>query len=419
MVVGVTKKMSAANTVWAIAVTLAAATLISAAQTDQRGASQSPAVAAGKELTGQPRDGANSQTPDSITLIDSSFPPTTVKGGKVSGTVFMSAPNCASRQTSLTIALRTALGTVVTPTEIALTEKTATSSSAICGVPFIFSLPALAADQFPVSGWLAVTDLTPGAASSAENHLTNTKPIEIKAIFGENTGADWSLLGYSLMAAVLAVSLVVVVAVAREGGVRVLGHRMGSPTWSFADSWSSTLTIGGALLTSVVSFAGLPDQGHTLSKKTYGIMSLALAGLIALAPGVYGVFRKAVQTKNELGVSVVQYQGFVILFLLAAVFTVTGVLAQLGLLRLLFHDVAIAGLLSPKTADFFGNLFWVLQVLLLLYAAFSAVQTIHTQSTPKGNVDGTPPQRPFRNGVLLDAESAKAVQKSLPDWALL
>ncbi|HZF12324.1 MAG TPA: hypothetical protein VFE33_26345 [Thermoanaerobaculia bacterium] len=66
-----------------------------------------------------------------------------------------------------------------------------------------------------------------------------------------------------------------------------------------------------------------------MSKKTYVIVSLLLAAIVGLAPDVYSLFNRTVQTQDDSGTSVPQTQGYVVLFLAAALCTLTGVLAQL------------------------------------------------------------------------------------------
>jgi hypothetical protein len=139
---------------------------------------------------------------------------------------------------------------------------------------------------------------------------------------------------------------------------------------------------------------------------------------VALAPGVYNLFRKAVQTQSAAGVSGVQYQGRVVLFLVAGLFTMTGALAQLGVLSFLMDDIAAVGMLSPSTADFFKYLSIALQALLWVYAVASIVEAIHLQSTPAAEAVGSQPKRLLRAGIQGDATIAN-VKAALPDWPLL
>ncbi|MFL6259756.1 MAG: hypothetical protein ACJ76Y_08605 [Thermoanaerobaculia bacterium] len=199
-----------------------------------------------------------------------------------------------------------------------------------------------------------------------------------------------------------------------------MGNHPGLPgTWSFANSWSSNLTIAGTIVTNLVAFPGLPDHGDTLGKKTYIIVSLMLTALIGLAPGVYNLFSKTVQAKDDNGASAVQSQGYVCLFLSAAFLTMTGAIAQLGLIDLLLNDVAAAGTLSLATARFWHYLLVILQIALWAHAIVSMTKTIEMQSAPRNDAEGNQPSRILRAGIQLDAATVNNVRQQLPDWSLL
>jgi hypothetical protein len=68
-----------------------------------------------------------------------------------------------------------------------------------------------------------------------------------------------------------------------------------------------------------------------------------------------------------------------LMFLIAAIFTVTGALSQFELLRLMMGDLSTAGVLSQPTADRLRDLWRALQVATLIYAGVSLVQAVRTQ----------------------------------------
>src|SRR4029450_11891064 len=137
---------------------------------------------------------------------------------------------------------------------------------------------------------------------------------------------------------------------------------MGVPKWDFTQSWSSTLTVAGAALTGLFSYTGLPEHGHRFGKPSYALLSVLFAALIGLAPAVYNLVRVPVQLKRADETLDIQYQGFVVLFLLAGVLTMTGVLAQIGLLHELMADIGDADLLSRSASAAFGWLLCALPV---------------------------------------------------------
>lgn len=389
--------MTTAQTSLAVALALAASTLL-------------PGVQSGGNPAAPAQGGGAPQTSDAVTIVDTSFPAVMPDAdGKIHATVFVSNPAKVARTVSITIELRSALGARVEVASAAITPATqpVPASTPLHALAFVAAIPARPPEEFPLTGWIAVTT---AADAGDPASVSRGKAIEIKGILGRSTGADWPLLEFALLAAVAATLAGAIVAVSRDG-FAVLAHRMGRPTWTFADSWSSTLTVAGAMFTAVIGFAGLPDQGHMFSKRTYGILSLTLTGLIGLAPGIYNVFRKPVE-RQAGGVTTVQYQGFVAFFLLAVLFTMTGVVAQLGVLRALFTDLAAASVVSVETAEAFGKLFRGLQGLLLVYAAVSVAQTLRGQSIRT------------KKHLALEAAAVKAavaapVADPLPDWPLL
>lgn len=209
---------------------------------------------------------------------------------------------------------------------------------------------------------------------------------------------------------------------------RVLVLRMGTPGFTFTESWSSTLTIAGAILTTFLTFTGLPDYGHIMSKKTYTIASLLFAALIMLAPGVYALFRRTTQVKNETGTKTPQTQGLVLLFLAAAVLTTTGVLAQFKLLGALFSDLGSAGIVSIDTARTFRNICVVLQPVLIVYTGVSVYLTIREQAafevadtSQRAKYSAEAADAAVRGDKAGEAEAtaAAAVPAMRPGWQLL
>lgn len=219
-------------------------------------------------------------------------------------------------------------------------------------------------------------------------------------------GAEWPVFRDSFWVALAVVTTAALFIVATRG-FGVLLHRMGKPTWSFTDSWSSTITVGGALVTSLVGMTSLPDQGLALSKATYGVVSTILVALIGLAPGVYNLFRKGVDTQNVPGPPQVQYQGLVIMFLIAATFTLTGALGQLHLFCILLGDLKTAKVLSAPSTMSLGAVSVTLEVTIAVYGLVSLVQTVRAQTTAAPG------------GLFAYGLAPGAAARALPDWNLL
>ena len=346
--------------------------------------------------------------------MDSVFPPVTVgSDGSIRAKVFVK--NSGRAVKALPVALfRSASGKELKPSEIESPPPVDIPAGVSAfALPLSMPLPKLEPSDFPLNGWLILRD-----SQNPDKALTS-KAMEIKGVLGPSTGADRNLLKYALMFAVTGIALAGFISMLNGNGFKVLFHRMGKPEWKFESSWSSTITIVGSAVIPILTNYGAPEQGGILSKKSYLIVSLMLGALVLLAPGIYGLFSRTVQAKDNFGASVVESQGYVLLFLAAALFTMTGVLAQLGLLRLLFNDVAAAGVLSPSTARFWCDLLRGLQAILLIHAVASIVQTIRAQSLPTADAEGTQPRQIQRAGVQLNAATVGNVKPQLPGWSLL
>lgn len=344
-----------------------------------------------------------------VGLVDTN-PLTLIASGNttVHGTVFLTSQADADKTIALTCVLRSASGEQVPIVATNVGSNPLSPSKEPVPVRFGLTLSKRAPDDFPLTGYLTFT-FTDAAGTKGGKGSMKPLPITVKS--GMGSGAEWPLLRHAFMAAAIAIAFVAIVITVTDGR-GVLIHRMGKPLWSFTESWSSTVTIGAAVMTSLVGFAGLPEQGHTLSKSTYGVMSLITVGLIGLAPGVYNLFRKPVETEAVDGVpGPIQYQGLVVMFLVAALFTVTGALAQLGLLKFLVADLAVAGIVAQPTARALEVLWWGLQGVSLLYAVLSLLQTVKAQTTT--GADGAAAK------LFLRRRGAAARSTALPDWNLL
>lgn len=345
-----------------------------------------------------------------VGLVDTN-PLTLIATGNttVHGTVFLTNQADADRTIALTCVLRSASGEQVPIVATNVGSNPLSPSKEPVPVTFGLTLSKRAPDDFPLTGYITFTFTD--AAGTKGGPKGSMKPLAITVKSGKGGGAEWPLLRHAFMAAAIAIAFVAIFITVTEGR-GVLIDRMGKPLWSFTESWSSTVTIGAAVMTSLVGFAGLPEQGHTLSKSTYGVMSLITVGLIGLAPGVYNLFRKPVETEAVGGVPApVQYQGLVVMFLVAALFTVTGALAQLGLLKFLVADLAVAGIVAQPTATALEVLWWGLQGVSLLYAVLSLLQTVKAQTTQGADEAAAK--------LFLRGRGAAARSTALPDWTLL
>jgi hypothetical protein len=196
-----------------------------------------------------------------------------------------------------------------------------------------------------------------------------------------------------------------------------LFNRMGSPTWSFKESWASNLTLASGTLTTVLTFTALPEQTEHFSKIGYATLSFLCAALIGLAPIMYNFIRKPVDSVDATGQPVVQYQGYVGLFLLACLVTIWGVMGQLITLWFSLNEIWKAGLMLRPVIRLFQGLLIIAASMIVVYAAFSIYWTIEKQKVEKEVI------RNQALGSLRMKSSTTVVEAKvtpvLPDWALL
>jgi hypothetical protein len=349
-----------------------------------------------------------------VTFVDTVAPSLVASGRGVEGTVFVRNPTGVERTVSLAVTLRSAAGRSLGTIPASLPSNVVSASAQVFGLPFSIPLSGLKSDDFPLAGWLTLR--TSSKMGVDRSDVEEVATLEVKGIVNQTSDGDWPPLGLGALAAGGAV-LIGGMWVARKD-IGVLVQRMGSPTWSFTESWSSTMTIGGAILTSILGFAALPEQGHALSKKTYGMLSLLAAALVSLAPGVYNFFRVPTGTKTE-SQAAIQYQGYVLLFLAAAFLTLTGVLTQFGLLYLLFGDIARAGLVSMMTGLFFRVVTLILGILLWLHAVTSIVLAIESYSLAAGDCEERTAQEKGLQSRLRDPDLVAQMKRPLDSWPLL
>ena len=174
-----------------------------------------------------------------------------------------------------------------------------------------------------------------------------------------------------------------------------LFHRMGSPTWTFGDSWGTNIAFGGALLNVLIGFSALPEQTHYMSKIAYLCLSTIFAALIALAPSIYALLRTPVS-----GTQPPEYQGYVLFFALASGVTVWGALGQLATIGLLFAELADAKAFSQEVLVALVSVLGLVSVLLFLYGCRTVIQ-IATQQTK------------------LTKEAGGGAAQKLPAWSVL
>ncbi len=200
--------------------------------------------------------------------------------------------------------------------------------------------------------------------------------------------------------------------------------KMGSPTWSFKESWASNLTLASGALVTALTFTALPERTEHFSKTGYLTLTFIFAALIGIAPFVYNIVRKPVETVNPAGLPVVQHHGYVGLFLLACLLTIWGVIGQLITLWFNVDEIVRANLVVSDVVSMLKYILWAVGIMMLFYAGFSIGWTIDKQKIEKEATReraATERARAAAAGTEASRTAARVSveQPSLPDWSLL
>jgi hypothetical protein len=172
----------------------------------------------------------------------------------------------------------------------------------------------------------------------------------------------------------------------RTPGIR-LRSRIGGATWSFKDSWSSTLTAVGAILGTVLAVGGLIKDES--AKSDFAVNNLFFGVVIIVAVLLYNATRSELpvskdmsgneKTSQEPGGDT-QYKGWVWALLVACWFILWATLGQLWTLFRLLHYISHAESSIPQLLYVaFTILLVVSAVLSYLYVVKSVPWTIKNQ----------------------------------------
>lgn len=139
-----------------------------------------------------------------------------------------------------------------------------------------------------------------------------------------------------------------------------LGQRIGPASWSFGDSWASTLTAFGAILGALLLTMVLPESGRYTTVRTVALLDLIFGFLVVLAPFVYAATGSPVTLPpvSPDTTPVVSYEGRALTFLVAAAITLWAALGEIATL-----------VLASAELSFPGALFFVFATVLLAVAA--------------------------------------------------
>jgi hypothetical protein len=266
----------------------------------------------------------------------------------------------------------------------------------------------IASGSPPFVGYLEFTATRKGM--TGENIKTQVRQIRINP---PRPSSTLILVPLALAAIVCAISFLII---KRKVKKVKLKDRMGSVTWSY-NSWASNITIAGASLTTILTFAALPERTHHFSKTGYATLAFLFGVLVGLAPIIYNFVRVPVRKTDSDSKDEPHYQGFVGMFLVVCIFTIWGVAGQLSILGFSLDEIAIAGLTDKSIIDIFKALLWSVIGLMLIYASFSIYWTVKKQRDVEDVA--IKKAKANSNAALSESTIQETASQSLPKWSLL
>jgi hypothetical protein len=146
---------------------------------------------------------------------------------------------------------------------------------------------------------------------------------------------------------------------------------MGASQWTFSSSAATNLTFVGSLLGMVLVSSSIPDFPHQMTKQSFTVLSLTFAVFAGLSPILYNFCCEPVGL-DSANSQLLDFQGWVWLFLIADGLTIWAVCGQLGTLGLLFNEFANRQHISRVIAGCAWCVAVAVGVALLIYCFRSA-----------------------------------------------
>lgn len=190
-----------------------------------------------------------------------------------------------------------------------------------------------------------------------------------------------------------------------------LFNRMGPLNWSFEKSWGANVTLGGALLITLIGITIFPDHPQLMAKSSYTLLQVLFGALVSLAPLVYNLIHQNVEVKTN-NVATINTQGYVALFLIAGGLVLWAATGQVITLGVLTEEFVRGGALDQMTGRALQGLAILLYALLLVYG-FRSLYRTPKQISATADIAGqtTPGPRP--------AAALAALQAPISEWTIL
>jgi len=261
----------------------------------------------------------------------------------------------------------------------------------------------------PAAGFLRIS-FAESAGSSNPNTCSfsgTAKPSDLEVRIPEQPLMSWIFIG--TLSVVLVVVTITAISLVSKG--KGLFHVMGSPNWSFEKSWGANLTLGGALLITLLGLTIFPDRPLLMTKASYSLLQVLFGAIVSLAPLVYNLIRREVQV-NIGGVPRVEVQGYVITFLIAGGLVLWAAMGQVVTLSVVAEELIFGGALEQPVGRTLQGLATLLFLLLLVYGFRSLYLTAKTVSAaPTAIGGGMPGPQP--------AAAVVGLPNPMTEWSVL
>lgn len=226
-----------------------------------------------------------------------------------------------------------------------------------------------------------------GTADQNTCSLSGTpKSSDLEIRIPEQPLMSWIFIG------TLSVVLLVVMITAVSLRFKAIGlfHVMGSPNWSFERSWGANVTLGGALLMTLLGLTMFPDRPQLMMKASYSLLQILFGAIVSLGPLVYNLIHREVQV-NVGSVPRVEVQGYVITFLIAGGLVLWAAMGQVVTMSVVTEELIHGGALERSVGRTLEGLAGLLFLLLLVYGFRSLYLTAKTVSAAPTAIGGARP----------------------------
>lgn len=269
----------------------------------------------------------------------------------------------------------------LTPPESFLVDKFAATIQLIQ-----LALKPVRPPALPATGFLHVTS---GQASGRPA----VGPCTVVAGTDKSVDQEIRIPERSFMGEIFGIPLIVVGLIVLITGINL--HRrgvglfflMGQANWAFEKSWGANVTLGAALLMTLIGLTAFPDRPQLMSKLSYSMLQMLFAALVAMAPLVYNLIRREVVVSNGS----IDTRGYVVAFLFAGGFVLWAALGQITTLGVLVEEFVRGGGLDATTGIILQVLCSLLGALLIVYGFRSLYRTAKGVSAPVAVVGGLRP----------------------------